>query len=122
MNSVATTNDDENIAAYAATAQKAIVSHAANGWTDYDFRYNEYFYEVIIDTGCALASSGGLLQYREYCRQVGEQENIDTSKRVIYKFGISGKDSVGRAVIKFPMKESFSSSTTTLLTRIFDSF
>lgn len=58
----------------------------------------------MIDTGFARASSGGLLQYKSYCRHVGQAENIDTSKTVFCKFGISGNSSIGRARVKFPIQ------------------
>lgn len=83
VNFVATTDDDDHVTAYAAIAQNAIVSHALNGRTDNDTRYDDdFFYGVMIDTCCARTSSGDLLQYCAYCRLVGEPENIDTSKRV----------------------------------------
>ena len=81
------------------------MSHALTTTLNNGSRYNEeYFYGVMIDTGCARASSGGLSQYRAYCRHIGKPESIDTSKTIHFKFGISGKDSVGRARVKFPIK------------------
>lgn len=106
MNTVATADDDGNVTAYVTTAQNAIVLHALNGRTNNDTRVDEnFFYGVMIDTVCVLARSGNLLQYRAYCRHVGEQENIDASKRVCYKLVITGKDSIGRATVKFPMNK-----------------
>lgn len=97
-------NVADNTTAFVACTQDAAASHALTAERCSDFRYNdEYFYGVMIDTGCARASSGGLAQYRAYCRHVGEQEDIDKSKRVFCKFGISGKMSVGRARMKLPI-------------------
>ena len=97
-------DDEDNTTDYIASARDASVSHALTATFKNDSRYNdEFFYGVMIDTGSARASSGGLPQYRAYCRHIGHAENIDTSKTVYCKFGISGKQSVGRARVKFPI-------------------
>lgn len=103
---VATADDSDNNTAYTASARNATVSHALNGSVFNDSRYNEeFFYGVMIDTGCARASSGGLSQYRAYCRHIGATEKLDTSRTVFCKFGISGKVSIGLAEVKFPINE-----------------
>lgn len=105
-NFLATPDDHDNVTAYAAMAQNSIILHALNGQIDNDFRCdNDFFYGIMIDTGCARASSGGLLQYRAYCRHVGGKENIDITKTVFCKFGISGRISIGCAIVKFPMNK-----------------
>lgn len=101
----ATAEDSNNTTAYIACIRDAAVSHALTATLSIDSRYDaEFFYGVMIDTGCARASSGGLSQYRAYCRHVGQPENIDPSKKVFCKFGISGTDSIGRARVQFPIK------------------
>ena len=89
----ATTDDDDNATAYIASARDAAVSHALTATFDNDSRYNdEFFYGVMIDTGCARASSGGLPQYRAYCRYIGQTENIDTSKTCLLYTSPSPRD------------------------------
>lgn len=59
----------------------------------------------MIDTGCARASSGGLLQYNAYCHHVGEQTNTDKTEKVFYKLAFSGKTFLGREIVKLPMNK-----------------
>lgn len=95
---------DDNTTAFIACIRDAAVSHALTAERGNDSRYNdEYFYGGMIDTGCGRASTGGLAQHRSYCRPVGEQKDIVTSKKVFCKFGISGKKSVGGACMKLPI-------------------
>lgn len=68
------------------------------GITRYD---DEHFHGIMIDTGCAKASTGGLKQYKAYCRHIGINEEIDSSKKVHCQFGISGVLSLGTAEISF---------------------
>lgn len=87
---VATIDDADNVTAYAARALNGIVVHALNGGVDNDTRYDDaFYYGVMVDTGCDGASSGGLSQYRAYCRHFGEPEKINRTKTAFCKFGIN---------------------------------
>ncbi len=60
------------------------------------------FYGIMIDTGCANASTCGKLQYLAYCTHVGVSPRIDQSTIGRCKFGVGSEDSKGVARIRFP--------------------
>lgn len=62
------------------------------------------FFGIMINTGCAHASSGGVGQYRAYCRHIREMENIDKLDVGKCKFGVALPISIGTATIIFPIK------------------
>lgn len=100
-----TPSDKSNPKAFLADLFSISEIHALTmqtGITRYD---DEHFYGIIIDTGCAKASTGGLKQYKAYCRHIGIDEEIDSSKKVHYQFGISGFLSLGTAKISFPIEK-----------------
>lgn len=59
----------------------------------------------MIDTGCEKASTGGLKQYKTYCKYIGIDEKIDHFRKVHCQFGISGVLSLGTAEISFPIEK-----------------
>lgn len=104
--SLATTDHCDNDSAYAANAIDSTMFHALNCRRDNASRYSAgLYYGMMIETGCARASSEGIPQYRAYCRQVGEADCIDTTKPVFCKFGISGKLLIGQARAQFPLSD-----------------
>lgn len=73
----ATAQDNDNVTAYLAYLRDATVSHALTAALSIDSRYDaEFFYSVMIDTGCAGASWKGLSQYRPYYLLVIQPEKI----------------------------------------------
>lgn len=67
-------------------------------------KYSEnILFGILIDMGCAHASSGEAGQYRAYCRHVGETENIGRSDEANCKFGVGLAISTGTATIMFPV-------------------
>lgn len=72
------------------------------------FNRNQYrtskSFGILIDTGCPCSSSGGLDQYRIYCRHVGQHGSIDRTITAFRNFGISGTSSIGVTLIAFPVE------------------
>lgn len=60
----------------------------------------------MIDRFCARVGSSDLHRYCTYCRQVCEEENINTLESVSCKFEISRTDSTGHATVEIPMKKT----------------
>lgn len=82
-NFIATNDARDNTTAYPASARDTTLSHTLTGRLQNDSRYDEeYFYIVMVDTGCPRASSGRFSQYRAYCQYVVEPQNIKTNKTV----------------------------------------
>lgn len=76
------------------------------------YKYSKnIFYDIMIDTGCAHASSGGIEQWYAYCCHVGEEEDIKTSAVAKCRFGAGSATSMGTDCIKFPVNHIISSIT-----------
>lgn len=65
------------------------------------------FLGIMPDTGCAQESTGGLIHYHAYCRHVGSEPRIDTSRRVLCVFGKGSAWSIGTAKIQFPFRDRY---------------
>lgn len=94
----------DNCEAFFALSRDSAVLYALSADVPEQHRYTEkFFFGLLIDTGCAHASSGGYAQYRAYFRHVGQSEAIDVEHRINCHFGISETTSKGIAIITFPL-------------------
>lgn len=61
------------------------------------------FRGIIIDSGCSLASVGGLPQYHAYYRTMGHSPDINYDAKATVTLGDVHTKSLGRAAIDFPL-------------------
>lgn len=116
---LATLNDSDNETTFIATAHDANVSQTVNESTNNDSQYkDDFFYGMMVDTGCARAKICGLPQYCAHCRHIGQAVNLDTTRTVFYLFYTSGKSFLGLARCNFRSKTSFLRLKFTFLTKI----
>lgn len=98
-------NSSDNNEAFFSHTRDCAVSHALSAHIPGHQRYNEdVFFGILFDNGCSRASSESYAQYRLYCRQVGQLENIDGTHRVNCRSGISDTTSRSIAMITFLLK------------------
>ena len=99
--------NSENACAYVADLNQSATNHIL---TKSSYNYERYtdkkFFGVLIDTGCATASTGGEQQYIAYCRFVGQEPDIDTSSSTSCAFGVGKVQSKGIGIIHFPLRKS----------------
>lgn len=95
-------DDSDEPISFAASLQDSIVAHALTAHSPKS-RFAAKFHGVLIDTGCARGSTGGMLQYKLYCEALGKTPNIDSSKAKQCHFGIGSETSKGTANISFPL-------------------
>ena len=101
------TNLSDNIAKHGITREVDIANPTTflsmgNG------RYSaDHFYGVMIDTGAAKKSTGGLAQFEAYCKEFGDQEDCrldrKTSGSVVVRYGIGKTSSIGSVNIETPV-------------------
>lgn len=100
-----TVESEDNCEAFFASTRESVAFRALSAEVAEQFYYNkDFFYSLLIDTGCARASSGGYEQYQAYFRHTGQPPNI--CKNIIFncRFGISATASLGVATVTFPMQ------------------
>eukprot|EP00171_Calliarthron_tuberculosum_P004960 IDg4960t1 len=95
---------DANLVNFTMFMQDCAASYSLSATVLSPRRYDAgLFYGVMIDTGCAHASTCGSLQYLAYCSHVGTSPKINRSTVGRCKFGMGSADSKGVARISFPM-------------------
>lgn len=79
-------------------------------------RYATHFHGIMVDTGCSRASTGGVEQYRAYCKLMGRSPVIDPKRKCAIHFGNGSTTSIGIAVVDFPLGPTWVSIDVHVLT------
>lgn len=99
--------DNENcpgqVSTFTSNMTNSITIHALTGNILQCSRYNsDKFHGILVDTGAARGSTSSESQYVAYCQHVGQKPQIKASKTTCL-FGIGKTESIGTAIIQFPV-------------------
>lgn len=100
-------SSSDHAIAFTSSMKNSQAAYCLTGKPRSPMRYSaKELFGILIDTGAAWGSTANEAQCLAYCHHVGEKPNIKTSRKTTCSFWIGKAESIGTAIVRFPIGKS----------------